>query len=125
MEDMNERKTISQIPVSGIRGNVKKCRELLGFLRERGFELHGLGQATDTEHLVALVVDLSKHEVFTTGVTAMACWCQGRRAPLNADEFMNHYERIVVKGDIAFYDALVRQKVKDDPRLRMNGIHVL
>ena len=80
---------IAQIPVSYSKNS--EYRELVKELCSKGYEVyHGLDAIEDDDDIIAIIVDNVDKSLFQSNVTCMACWCSGKRQPLNVKEFLSN-----------------------------------
>ena len=84
--------------------NDQELQKLLSFLKERGYT----GYAENFRPFVVCVRPFERTYSWTN-VTVMACWCSGKRYPLNVDQFMEYYERIVIGNDFDLYEKPVTE----------------
>ena len=98
------------IPV--YEGNQKeKYGTLLRFMKDKGYEISdGLSQLSDYSDVLVVTVDNLNKDVHISGPTAMMCWSVGGKQPMNVDEYLDNYERIVVNHDIDYYYEFIRNK---------------
>lgn len=112
------KEVIRQIPV--VYENHEDLRKLITFLKGKGYS----GNA-GTEARKALYLLIEEKEYFEPSITTMACWCSGKRYPLGVDEFIEHYDRIVVDHDHDFYSRIVTAKCMEDPKRKANKVAII
>lgn len=91
----------------------EEASRLAAFLLEKGFK----GEPNPISPIDVIVVRVGQKSFDASdSITCIACWCGGKRKPLYVEEFIDDYERIVVQGDVDFYEQLVRLNNLDEKR---------
>ena len=102
---------IAQIPVSYSKSS--EYRELVKVLGSKGYEVyHGLEAIEDDDDIIAIIVDNVDKSLFQSNVTCMACWCSGKRQPLNVKEFLSNMDILIDDPDPALYREMIRRKME-------------
>lgn len=107
---------IRQIPV--VFNDIKERSILMNFLKEHGY--HGDVETGERKVLYLDNRDKTYHE---PSITIMACWCSGRRHPLNVKEFIDNYHWLIEEPDIERYHKLIEQKCNEKPERKQNAIY--
>ena len=91
----------------------EKYESLIKFMKDKGYEISkGLSQLKEYSDVLVVTVDNLNREVHISGPTSMMLWSVESRCPMNVDEYLDNYERIVVDCDIDYYYDFITSKSK-------------
>ena len=121
---MTEKKKTTSLPV--VFKDLKDQRKLARFLSEKGYQNYCerfWPSSGFKDGIRVIWIKIKEKVYFHPTVTTMACWCSGRRYPLNVDEFISYYDQMIEEGDVDLFDELVRKKCEEKPERKRNGLY--
>ena len=101
-----DKRKLNQIPIR--YESFDELKKLISFLKSKGYQImHGLDDSSNYDDVVAVMVYNSDKTVSKTNVTCIARWCNFKRKPLSANQFIGNYNRLIVEKDEIFYNTLI------------------
>ena len=97
---------INQIPVSNC--SREQYRHLIALLEKDGYKA-AVNLQDERKDIHGIVIDNLDKTVSIAGITYLAAWCGFRRYPLNYEQFIKNYEKLLIEPDHELYKQLTEE----------------